>query len=116
MCRRARDSCEAGTGRTAAENPCVRDGKQNPKTCVNVFREGARSPKIAFRIVHEMAIQGFSVAEMCRMVGVSRSGFYGWVDRVPSDRSVRDAEPADFAAAHDAENYTVLETAIHGKL
>jgi len=32
------------------------------------------------------------VAVKCRVVGVSRSGFYDWVGRVPSARSLRDAE------------------------
>ena len=39
-----------------------------------------------------MAAQGFPVAVTCRVVGVSRSGFYDWVGREPSARSVRDAQ------------------------
>jgi transposase InsO family protein len=31
------------------------------------------------------------VAEMCRVLEVSRSGFYGWQNRPPSDREVTDA-------------------------
>lgn len=39
-----------------------------------------------------MAAQGFPVAVTCRVVGVSRSGFYDWVGREPSARSVQDAQ------------------------
>ena len=28
----------------------------------------------------------WTVSEMCRTLEVSRSGYYGWVDRAPSDR------------------------------
>lgn len=35
--------------------------------------------------------QGWSIAEMCRTLGVSRSGYHDWVDREPSTREVTDA-------------------------
>jgi putative transposase len=34
----------------------------------------------------------WSVAEMCRTLGVSRSGFYGWQRRPPSDRELGDRQ------------------------
>lgn len=34
--------------------------------------------------------EGWSVSEMCRILGVSRSGFNDWVDREPSTREVTD--------------------------
>lgn len=44
-----------------------------------------------FRFVHaEKAIH--DVARMCRMLGVSRSGYYAWRSRPPSVRSIHDAE------------------------
>ncbi len=33
----------------------------------------------------------FPVAAMCRVLGISRSGYYAWVNRPPSPRAVRDA-------------------------
>jgi putative transposase len=35
--------------------------------------------------------QGWSIAEMCRTLGVSRSGYHDWVNREPSTREVTDA-------------------------
>ena len=32
----------------------------------------------------------WTISEMCRTLAVSRSGFYDWVDRAPSDRELTD--------------------------
>ncbi|ADG97628.1 Integrase catalytic region [Segniliparus rotundus DSM 44985] len=43
-----------------------------------------------FRLVHELADDGFPVAAACRVLGVSRSGYYDWASRPPSVREVAD--------------------------
>jgi len=70
------------------------DGKRNLEACFRVFREGEYPPEIAFRFAHEMAAQGFPVAVTCRVVGVSRSGFYDW----GGSRSLRPVCPGCEAA------------------
>lgn len=48
-----------------------------------------------FRLVSELAADGIDVAVACRVLGVSRSGFYEWRRRGPSTRDVADAYLAD---------------------
>jgi putative transposase len=37
---------------------------------------------------------GWSISEMCRVLGVSRSGFHDWLDREPSEREMTDRQLA----------------------
>ena len=46
---------------------------------------------MTFRLVRELADDGFSVAVACRVLKVSRSGYYDWRGRPPSARAVADA-------------------------
>lgn len=42
-------------------------------------------------MVHELSRDGFPVVVTCRMLQVSRSGYYEWASRGPSARDVEDA-------------------------
>ena len=53
---------------------------------LGLLRPGERAPKIGFRLVQELAADGFHVAVACRVLKVSRSGYYEWRHRPPSAR------------------------------
>ena len=48
-----------------------------------------------FRLVRELAGDGFDVTVACRVLKVSRSGYYEWLDRPPSARDREDASLAN---------------------
>ncbi|MGA0569047.1 IS3 family transposase [Rathayibacter sp. KR2-224] len=47
---------------------------------------------MGFRLVRELAADGFDVAVTCRVLKVSRSGYYDWCRRGPSARAVADGQ------------------------
>lgn len=53
---------EAGAGRAAPQEPGPRDRGRDLEARVGVLRAGERAPKIAFRLVFELAADGISVA------------------------------------------------------
>jgi len=46
---------------------------------------------MSYRLVRELAVDGIDVAVACRVLEVSRSGYYDWRHRPPSARDVDDA-------------------------
>ncbi len=71
--------------RLRRENKQLRMEMRNPKSGGHLLREGERV-RYAFILVSEVA---FPVAVMCRVLGVSRSGFYDWKAQPVSSRSER---------------------------
>jgi hypothetical protein len=59
----------------------------------------------------------YGVKRLCRVLGVSRSGFYAWLGRSPSARSVSDAELAGMIVEiHDRSRRTYGAPWVHAEL
>ena len=59
----------------------------------------------------------YEVKRLCRLAGVSRSGFYAWRSRPPSDRSVADDELTEaIRTIHSESRGTYGAPRIHGLL
>jgi len=59
----------------------------------------------------------FPVATMCRLLGVSTSGFYAWRVRPPSQRRLRDAElSTTIRTIHETSRGTYGEPRVHAEL
>lgn len=58
--------------------------------------------------------QGFSVVTMCRVLGVSKSGYYSWKNRKPSVRKLEDERlKVAIKAAHERGRGTYGPEKIH---
>src|SRR5207237_1758868 len=65
-----------------------------------------RDPSEGFRFVSDHQAD-YPIATMCRLLGVSSSGYHAWVKRQPSQRSETDAALiAEIRAAHAASRGT----------
>ena len=42
--------------------------------------------ELEYRTIREISARGYSVKEICEILGVSRSGYYKWTNRKRSDR------------------------------
>ena len=62
-----------------------------------------------FPLVHELAADGFPVAVTCRVLGVSRSGFYDWATRPASARTQADAARSQLDRDADALATSIVE-------
>lgn len=70
-----------------------------------------------FRLVRDLAYDGIDVAVACRMLGVSRSGFYDWLDRPPSERDLDDAHLANQVVdIHQASRAFYGSPRVHAEL
>ena len=70
----------------------------------------------AYRLI-EAKRTSFSVGLMCRMLGVSRSGYYDWRKREPSSRSRRDGElTGKIVEIHQRSRGTYGSPRVHAEL
>lgn len=59
----------------------------------------------------------FPIATMCRVLEVSKSGYYAWLKRAPSPRAQRDAELKErIRTIHERSDGTYGRTRIHAEL
>lgn len=69
-----------------------------------------------FRFVSEHH-EAYPVKRLCELVGVSRSGFYAWSRRPPSDRALADAAlTAEISEIHKRSLGTYGAPRVHGQL
>jgi putative transposase len=70
-----------------------------------------------YPVVRELAADGVPVATACRVLQVSASGFYDWLDREPSARERADAALTEsIAAVHAASYGTYGARRVHAEL
>jgi transposase-like protein len=73
------------------------------KQAAALFEEGVR-PKAKYPVIAELAGQGFSAKQCCRILGVAASGFFMWRGRSPSPRQIRLAWLTDLVRAIHADS------------
>jgi putative transposase len=75
-------------------------GARDLKTSHGLVRQGSRlEPQEGFRVVRAHRTE-YPISKMCRVLGVSPSGYYNWLDRLPSARAVADAALLERMKAH----------------
>jgi hypothetical protein len=97
--------------------PGAGHGDRDSQAGQRLLRPGDRAPKLAFRLVREFAGDGFDVAVACRVLRVSRSGYYAWRGRPLSLRLLVDAQLENtIRAAFTASRCTYGAPRVHAEL
>ena len=79
--------------------------------------QGGRRPKSKFAAVKALAAEGLPVERACGLLGVSVSGYWGWLGRPRSARSVRHAWLADaIAEVYARSRQTYGAKRVHAEL
>ena len=81
-------------GPAAAGGAHLKGGEGDPAQGGRVFRGGERDPVSCYRFIAAEAGH-HPVALSCRVLGVSRAGYYAWRERPPSARARADAALTD---------------------
>ena len=92
-------------------------GAYPPEFRRQMVRSGdERDPTAGFRFVSDHQAS-YPIATMCRLLGVSSSGYHAWVKRQPSRRAETDvALTVNIRAAHAASRGTYGAPRIHAEL
>lgn len=102
--------------RLRRENKTLRQEREFLKKAAVFFAKGGRDSVSSYRLI-EAEKTSFPVQFMCRMLGVSRSGYYGWRDRPPSKRSRRDATLTErIREIHERSRHTYGSPRVHAEL
>src|SRR4051795_9853946 len=98
------------------ENARLKAGARSAHTSRGLLRSGERAPVTAYRLVSaEKARTPISLA--CRLLGVSRSGYYAWAANAPSERALTDTWLTErIRAIHTAHRGVYGSPRIHADL
>ena len=88
---RAHERGAAAAARAGARKQGAASGARDPEAGRGFLCQGDRSTVTRFRFVEAEAAQ-FPVSLLCRVVGVTRQGYYAWKRRPPSARELADRE------------------------
>jgi hypothetical protein len=85
------------------EDATAADGPEDPAKSGGLLREGRTTGGRRGVLVHRRGEDELPVAVMCRVLGVSRTGFHNWERRAPSHRALSDAWMTErIREVHDA--------------
>ena len=70
---------------------------------------GIQAPaEVKYGLIHEAVRQDgnlLNISALCRIAGVSRSGYYAWLDAAPLRQSREETDSADFALVKQAYEF-----------
>src|SRR5690606_34725665 len=99
----------------ASGGPGAARGTGDPKKSSGLLREGDDAVS-RFRLISAEGA-GHAVVRMCRLLGVSPSGFYAWKKRQPSARAQANvALAARIRTAHERSRGTYGSPRVHAEL
>ncbi|MEW6724898.1 MAG: IS3 family transposase [Bacillota bacterium] len=102
--------------RLRRENKVLREEREILKKAGGLFHEGERDPVSRYQFI-EAEKAHHSVSLMCRILKVSRAGYYAWRERGPSHRTQEDAALTErIRSIHRASRGTYGAPRIRAKL